>query len=112
MLKIDCMHGTHSPLLPLGIAETELAFIFRTLSALGVREEEVSVYMELQSLFLGSFCEPGKALHTPQAQGFCVSSVGGLQRSGGEKDHNTFKILTIEVALASQQCFYLQREET
>lgn len=95
MLKIDCVHGTHSPSLPLGIAETEMAFIFRTLSALGVREEEVSVYMELQSLFLGSFCEPGKALHTPQAQGFCVSSVGGLQRSGGERTTILLKYLLL-----------------
>lgn len=64
--------------------------------------------MELQSPYLGSFYEPGKALLTPEAQRFPVSSVGSLQRSEERRNHSTLKILTIGMALASQQCFYFQ----
>lgn len=67
--------------------------------------------MGLQSPYLGSFYEPGKALHTPQAQCFPVSSVGSLRRSEERRKHSTLKILIIRMALASQQCFYFNKNK-
>lgn len=93
-----------SPQLLFGVAEAELAFTFTILSAAGVREEASESLHGVTVTISGSFYESGKALHTPQAQSFPVSSVGSLQRL----EENTLKILTIGMALASQQCFYFQ----
>lgn len=102
------MSTAHSPQLLFGVAEAELAFTFRILSAAGVREEAGKSLHGVTVTISGSFYESGKALHTPQAQGFPVSSVGSLQRLEERRNHSTLKILTIGMALASQQCFYIQ----
>lgn len=59
------MSTAHSPQLLFGVAEAELAFTLRILSAAGVREEAGESLHGVTATISGSFYEPGKALHTP-----------------------------------------------